>query len=99
MGFEMNEQDHLPIGSIQVEIPVETFQVDGTAYPAVLSTPGPKLSAKIIRNVIFGGLRYVLVAPIPFLLTPLILHKIGTAGYGTWAVFLAINGLTSLADM
>ena len=47
----------------------------------------------------FGGLRYVLVAPIPFIMTPLILHKIGVGGYGTWAVFLAINGLTSLADL
>jgi len=48
---------------------------------------------------VFGGLRYVVVAPIPFIMTPLILHRIGVAGYGTWAVFLAINGLTSLADL
>src|SRR6202163_3645757 len=59
----------------------------------------PALGKKIIRNVMFGGLRYVFVAPIPFIMTPLILHKIGVAGYGTWAVFLAINGLTSLADL
>jgi O-antigen/teichoic acid export membrane protein len=32
-------------------------------------------------------------------MTPIILHKIGTGGYGTWAVFLAISGLTSLADL
>lgn len=59
----------------------------------------PALGAKIIRSVMFGGLRYVLVVPIPFVMTPLILRKIGVAGYGTWAVFLAINGLTSLADL
>jgi O-antigen/teichoic acid export membrane protein len=59
----------------------------------------PALGKKIIRNVMFGGLRYVFVAPIPFVMTPLILHRIGVAGYGTWAVFLAINGLTSLADL
>src|ERR1700681_2197888 len=59
----------------------------------------PALGKKIIRNVMFGGLRYVFVAPIPFIMTPLILHKIGVAGYGTWAVFLAINGMTSLADL
>ena len=57
------------------------------------------LGNKIIRNVIFGGLRYLFVVPIPFVMTPLILHKIGVAGYGTWAVFLALNGLTSLADL
>jgi O-antigen/teichoic acid export membrane protein len=57
------------------------------------------LSTKVMRNAMFGGLRYLLVAPIPFVMTPLILHKIGVGGYGTWAVFLAINGLTSLADL
>lgn len=57
------------------------------------------LATKIIRSVMFGGLRYVLVAPIPFVMTPLILHRIGVSGYGTWAVFLAINALTSLADL
>lgn len=57
------------------------------------------LSDRIVRNVLFGGFRSLLVAPVPFLLTPLILKKIGTVGYGTWVVFLAINGLTSLADL
>ncbi|MFZ0319989.1 MAG: oligosaccharide flippase family protein [Candidatus Sulfotelmatobacter sp.] len=52
-----------------------------------------------MRSVVSGGLRYVLIMPIPFVMTPLILHRIGVAGYGTWAVFLAINGLTSLADL
>src|SRR5260370_29806956 len=57
------------------------------------------LGTKIMRSVVFGGLRYIFIAPIPFVMTPLILHRIGVAGYGTWAVFLAINGLTSLADL
>jgi O-antigen/teichoic acid export membrane protein len=57
------------------------------------------LGSKIMRSVVFGGLRYIFIVPIPFVMTPLILHKIGVAGYGTWAVFLAINGLTSLADL
>jgi O-antigen/teichoic acid export membrane protein len=57
------------------------------------------LGAKIVRSVAFGALRYVLLAPIPFVMTPLILHKIGVTGYGTWAVFLAINSMTSLADL
>lgn len=57
------------------------------------------LGKKIIRSVTFGAFRYVLLAPIPFVMTPFILHKIGVAGYGTWAVFLAINSMTSLADL
>lgn len=57
------------------------------------------LSSKMIRNVAFGGMRALLVAPIPFLLTPLILRKVGPQGYGTWAVFVTVNSLTSLADL
>ena len=57
------------------------------------------LSAKIIRNVLSSGFRAVLVAPIPFVMTPLILRKIGTSGYGTWAVLLAFNSLSSMADL
>lgn len=76
----------------------EEIENDNTV-PVALHPAQPSLAAKMIRSVMFGGLRYVLVAPIPFIMTPLILHKIGVAGYGTWAVFLAINGLTSLADL
>jgi len=57
------------------------------------------LSAKMIRNVGFGGLRALLLAPVPFLLTPLILAKTGTRGYGTWAILVTMNSLTSLADL
>lgn len=57
------------------------------------------ISTKIIRNVLFGGLRYLLIAPVPFILIPLIVKEIGTKGYGTWAVFTAVNGMTSLTDL
>jgi O-antigen/teichoic acid export membrane protein len=57
------------------------------------------LSTKVVRNVAFGGLRALLLAPVPFVMTPLILSKIGTRGYGTWAVLVTMNSLTSLADL
>jgi O-antigen/teichoic acid export membrane protein len=41
----------------------------------------------------------VVIAPVPFLLTPFLLRHIGTQGFGAWAVFLSINSLTSLADI
>jgi O-antigen/teichoic acid export membrane protein len=77
---------------------IEEMKEDKTA-PVLPNPAQSRLGTKIIRNVMFGGLRYVFIAPIPFVMTPLILHKIGVAGYGTWAVFLGINGLTSLADL
>jgi O-antigen/teichoic acid export membrane protein len=72
---------------------------EDNSSPVALDPPPRSLATKIMRSVVFGGLRYVFVVPIPFVMTPLILRKIGVAGYGTWAVFLAINGLTSLADL
>jgi len=43
--------------------------------------------------------RLVLLAPLPFLIIPFFLKKLGPSGYGTWAVFVAAIGLTSLADL
>ena len=43
--------------------------------------------------------RLFLLAPLPFVMIPFFLKKLGTSGYGTWAVFLAISGMTSLADL
>jgi len=57
------------------------------------------VSTKIARNAAFSGLRVLLVAPIPLLLTPFILHRVGALGLGIWAVFVSINNLTSLADL
>lgn len=57
------------------------------------------ISIKIIHNVASGALRILFIAPVPFILTPLILHKVGPTGYGTWAVLVAISNLTSLADL
>ncbi len=57
------------------------------------------VSQKIIRNVIFSGLRAALLWPIPLLLIPYILGKIGVTNYGIWAVFLAIISLTALSDL
>ena len=75
------------------------MQIEETQQPKDARGAQVPLSTKVIRNAFFGAMRYVLVAPIPFVMTPLILDKIGAGGYGTWAVFLAVNGLTSLADL
>src|SRR5215469_9217304 len=56
------------------------------------------LGNKVARNVLFSGARLVILAPLPLLLVPYFLKKVGASGYGTWAVFLAISGLTSAAD-
>src|ERR1700760_329482 len=80
-------------------MPTDKLQDAGPVPVPKITQPEAPLGKKIMRGVTFGALRYVVLAPIPFVMTPLILHKIGVAGYGTWAVFLAINSLTSLADL
>jgi O-antigen/teichoic acid export membrane protein len=57
------------------------------------------VGAKVIRNAVFSGLRLLLLAPLPLVVVPFFLKKLGTSGYGTWAVFLAVSGVTSLADI
>jgi O-antigen/teichoic acid export membrane protein len=57
------------------------------------------LGVKVTRNVIYSGVRLFLLAPLPFLVIPFFLKKLGPAGYGTWAVFVAANGITSVADL
>jgi O-antigen/teichoic acid export membrane protein len=57
------------------------------------------IGTKIVRNTVSGALRLVVLAPIPFLLTPFLLRHVGTTGFGIWAVLLSLNGLTALADL
>lgn len=57
------------------------------------------IGAKLTRNVLFNGARLVLLAPLPFIIIPFFLKKLGTSGYGTWAVFFTVSSVTSLADV
>jgi O-antigen/teichoic acid export membrane protein len=57
------------------------------------------LGAKVTRNVLYNGVRLFLLAPLPFFVIPFFLKKLGTSGYGTWAVFVAASGITSVADL
>jgi O-antigen/teichoic acid export membrane protein len=67
---------------------------------AKLVAPEQKsVRAKLVRNVLFSWLRGLVLWPVPFLLIPFVIGKIGTHGYGTWAVFLTVINLTALADL
>jgi O-antigen/teichoic acid export membrane protein len=67
--------------------------------PLLSQTRERPIGTKIIHNVASGLIRLVVIAPVPFLLTPFLLRHLGTQGFGAWAVFLSINSLTSLADI
>ena len=69
------------------------------ALPIVFHQDQTRLGAKVSRNVVFNSARLVLLAPLPFVMIPFFLKKLGPSGYGTWAVFFAISNMTSLADI
>ncbi len=70
-----------------------------TALPTLFQRDKMTLGAKVARNVTYSTVRLFLLAPLPFILIPYFLKKLGPSGYGTWAVLLAISSLTSLADV
>ncbi|MGC9994031.1 MAG: oligosaccharide flippase family protein [Terriglobia bacterium] len=57
------------------------------------------VSSKVVRNTLFSALQNLLVFPIPFLLIPFILGRVGISEYGSYAVFMTILGFTSLTDL
>ncbi len=56
------------------------------------------LHFKVVRGAISSVVRKIAVAPISLLLVPFTLHKVGVAGYGTWAILATIINLTWLMD-
>jgi O-antigen/teichoic acid export membrane protein len=66
---------------------------------SILKPENKRTGTKVVRNVVFSGIRLFLLAPLPLIVVPFFLRKLGTAGYGTWAILLAISNMTSLADL
>jgi O-antigen/teichoic acid export membrane protein len=62
------------------------------------STPKP-LSFQIVRGVVFSLVRKLVSGPIFLLLVPFVLHRVGTAGYGTWSILGTIIGLSWFLDL
>lgn len=83
------------------QLGLESVELDGDFLNLgnFLGPERKRLGPRVIRNVIFSGVRLFVVAPLPLFIVPFFLKKLGAAGYGTWAIFLAISGITSLADL
>lgn len=54
---------------------------------------------KVLRNSVFSIARVVLVTPIFFILIPYIISKIGTEGYGVWALTGIIASYQSFVNL
>jgi O-antigen/teichoic acid export membrane protein len=53
----------------------------------------------IVRNIFSNWAGYVVTAMIGFLLSPFIVHKLGTTGYGIWTLVLSLTGYFGLLDL
>ena len=58
--------------------------------PVEALLPEHGIGTKIVRNTVSGALRIVVLAPIPFLLTPFLLRHVGTTdlGFGPFSCLL-----------
>ena len=53
----------------------------------------------IVRNIFSNWASYVVTAMIGFLLSPFIVHRLGTTGYGIWTLVLSLTGYFGLLDL
>jgi O-antigen/teichoic acid export membrane protein len=53
----------------------------------------------ILRNIFSNWAGYVVTAVIGFLLSPFIVHTLGTTGYGLWTLVLSLTGYFGLLDL
>ena len=53
----------------------------------------------IARNIGSNWASYLVTAVIGFFLTPVILHSLGTTGYGLWTLVLSLTGYFGLLDL
>jgi O-antigen/teichoic acid export membrane protein len=53
----------------------------------------------ILRNIASNWTSYLVTALIGFFLTPVILHSLGTTGYGLWTLVISLTGYFGLLDL
>jgi O-antigen/teichoic acid export membrane protein len=56
------------------------------------------LGLKMVRGVIFSVVRKVVAGPLFLLLVPFTMHKVGAAGYGSWALLMTVISISGFLD-
>lgn len=57
------------------------------------------LGLKMVRGVVFSVVRKVVAGPLFLLLVPFTLHRLGTTGYGTWAILATVINISWFLDL
>lgn len=53
---------------------------------------------RLVRNSLTSVLRFIALVPIPFLLVPFMLHRLGTERFGVWALVSSLSAIVQLGD-
>jgi O-antigen/teichoic acid export membrane protein len=56
------------------------------------------LGLKMVRGVVYSLVRKLVSGPLFLLLVPFTLHKVGAAGYGTWALLMTVISIGGFLD-
>jgi O-antigen/teichoic acid export membrane protein len=54
---------------------------------------------RILRNIISSWAGYAATLLVGFFLAPLVVHRLGTAGYGVWTLVVSLTGYCGLLDL
>ncbi len=56
------------------------------------------LEHALVRNALFGGGGRLLTLAVGLVLTPYLVHRLGTTGFGVWALVAVVTGFAGLLD-
>jgi len=62
------------------------------------TTTDSQISQKIAKNSIFSAIRFILVTFVIFIITPYVLHKLGSMKFGIWALTGVLTTYARLGD-
>jgi len=63
------------------------------------STPAPTSRGPLLRNIASNWGAFAFSAVVNFFLSPYVVHKLGDAAYGVWALLVALVGYLGLLDL
>ena len=67
-------------------------------FTSAMNLEGKSLGFKVVRGVVFSLLRKLVTGPLFLLIVPFTLYRVGTAGYGTWAILAGLINICGFLD-
>jgi O-antigen/teichoic acid export membrane protein len=65
---------------------------------SAINLEGKSLGFKVVRGVVFSIVRKLVTGPLFLIIVPFTLHRVGMAGYGTWAILAGLINICWFLD-